>query len=33
MTALQSIKYTTRQGDTFDELALQVYDSEKRRTF
>lgn len=30
MTALQSIKYTTRQGDTFDELALQVYDSEKR---
>ena len=30
MTALQSIKYTTRQGDTFDELALQVYDSEKK---
>lgn len=30
MTASQSIKYTTRQGDTFDELALQVYDSEKK---
>ncbi len=30
MTASQSIKYTTRQGDTFDELALQVYNSEKK---
>ena len=30
MTALQSIKYTTRQGDTFDELALQVYDRKKK---
>lgn len=30
MTASQSIKYTTRQGDTFDELALQAYDSEKK---
>lgn len=29
MTASQSIKYTTRQGDTFDELALQAYNSEK----
>lgn len=30
MTASQSIKYTTRQGDTFDELALQAYSSEKK---
>lgn len=30
MTPQQSINYTTRQGDTFDELALQVYDSEKK---
>lgn len=30
MTASASIKYTTRRGDTFDELALQVYDSESK---
>lgn len=30
MTAQRLIEYTTRQGDTFDELALQVYDSEKK---
>lgn len=30
MAASASINYTTRQGDTFDELALQVYDSEKK---
>lgn len=30
MTAQRSIEYTTRKGDTFDELALQVYDSEKQ---
>lgn len=30
MDALASINYTTRQGDTFDELALQVYNSEKK---
>ena len=28
--ATRYIKYTTRKGDTFDELALQVYDSEKQ---
>lgn len=28
--ATRYIKYTTRKGDTFDELALQVYDSEKK---
>lgn len=30
MTTQQLIKYPTRAGDTFDELALQVYDSEKK---
>lgn len=30
MDASAFINYTTRQGDTFDELALQVYDSEKK---
>lgn len=29
MTVLKYIKYTTRRGDTFDELALQVYNNEK----
>ncbi len=29
MTVSRYIDYTTRLGDTFDELALQVYDNEK----
>ena len=29
MTASAFINYTTRAGDTFDELALQVYNNEK----
>lgn len=29
MTVSASIKVQTRVGDTFDELALQVYDNEK----
>ena len=29
MTASAFINYRTRAGDTFDELALQVYDNEK----
>lgn len=29
MTASAYIKYRTRVGDTFDELALQVYNNEK----
>ena len=29
MTVSKYISYTTRRGDTFDELALQVYDNEK----
>lgn len=29
MTVSRYIDYTTRLGDTFDELALQVYNNEK----
>lgn len=29
MTVSAFIEYKTRAGDTFDELALQVYDNEK----
>ena len=29
MTVSAFIEYDTRVGDTFDELALQVYDNEK----
>lgn len=29
MTVSRYIEYTTRLGDTFDELALQVYNNEK----
>ena len=29
MTVSAFIEYETRAGDTFDELALQVYDNEK----
>jgi phage tail protein X len=29
MTVSAFIEYQTRVGDTFDELALQVYDNEK----
>lgn len=29
MTVSAYIEYETRVGDTFDELALQVYDNEK----
>jgi phage tail protein X len=29
MTASAFIEYRTRAGDTFDELALQVYNSER----
>lgn len=29
MTVSKYIDYTTRLGDTFDELALQVYNDEK----
>ena len=29
MTVLAFINYQTRAGDTFDELALQVYNNEK----
>lgn len=29
MTVSRFIDYTTRLGDTFDELALQVYNNEK----
>ena len=29
MTVSAYIEYQTRAGDTFDELALQVYDNEK----
>ena len=29
MTVSAYIEYETRAGDTFDELALQVYDNEK----
>lgn len=33
MTVLKYIKYTTRRGDTFDELALQVYNNEKMASY
>lgn len=33
MTVSRYINYTTRRGDTFDELALQVYNSEKMASY
>lgn len=33
MTVSRYIKYTTRRGDTFDELALQVYNNEKMASY
>lgn len=33
MTIQRYIKYNTRKGDTFDELALQVYDNEKMASY
>lgn len=33
MTVLRYIEYVTRLGDTFDELALQVYNDEKMASY
>lgn len=33
MTVSKYIKYITRHGDTFDELALQVYNDEKMASY
>ena len=33
MTVSRYIEYVTRLGDTFDELALQVYNDEKMASY